>query len=1132
MEARVKPEFATNQHGKRVADAITGYFDQLIGAWREPFDLAIATAYFNPGGFALLAKQLEQAGTVRLLLGAQPKSDMARIRHLSREVAPSREEGRRLEEALRSLEQEAVTDRDLLGFSEETDVLLGRLVEWLERETVQVRRYGRGFLHGKTYLVTTNDDGAIAGSSNFTYAGLARNIELNLGQYQPGVVKQVRDWFNELWDDSEAYDLANLYRARFVPHNPYLIYLRMLYERYGAEVEDQAQQEGTGLRLTTFQQDGVWRAKRILDTYHGVLVADGVGLGKSFIAGELIREAVVERRQRVLLITPATLRDGPWRKFLADHQLGVESVSFEELTADSILNPGASGTGLRYSPNDYALVVIDEAHAYRNPETQRASVLRRLLAGSPPKQLVLLTATPVNNSLWDLFYLLGYFITNDAEFAASGIPSLKTHFAEAMATDPEDLSPDKLFDVLDGVAVRRTRHFVKKYYPLDTVTMGGVEVPITFPKPEPITVTYDFDSVLPGFFDRFAHALDCVDLDECDHGLAPGSPTLRLARYTPSLYLVDRNGAAAGDHLQQEVNLAGLLRAGLLKRFESSAAAFAQTCRRMAQSHVGFLAFLDVGLVPEPEVLSEWLGGESDEEYQDVVEAAVKLGSGARLGDFDAEALRAAVASDRELLLGFAAEAESVDRGHDPKLLRLAEELVTIAREAAAEAYGPDDERDKRKVLIFSYFADTVAWIEGFLSERVGTHPGLAPYRGRFASVSGVDALATISRNSAIWGFAPVSSEAPAGRDADRFDIIVTTDVLAEGVNLQQARHIINYDLPWNPMRLVQRHGRIDRIGSRHPRVFVRTYFPDRALDALLGLEDRLRRKIAQAASAIGVEGEILPGSKTSDLVFAQTREEIERIRVEDATLFETGGEVANAHSGEEYRQDLRAGLANPRLAEEVRSLPWGSGSGMIATDGIQGFVFCARVGDHPLVQYRFVNLSGSETVIAGDTLTALSRARADASTVRVLPEDVRRGAYDAWSLARDDILASWRRGEDPRSLQPPIPKAAREAAALLRRTPPPAGTSQEAVDEAIDAIEAPYGARILRMLREATANGDTDLERVAAVLALVRELGLRPAPVPEPLPVIEVDDIHLVCWQAIIPESADNPSGAGTTAS
>jgi hypothetical protein len=1113
----LKPEFATNRPGERVADALTGYFDHLIASWRDPFDLAIATAYFNPGGFALLANQLEQAGSIRLLLGAEPKSDLARVRHLSRDVAPTRADGLRLEEALRALEDDVITDRNLLGFTAETDALLERLVAWLDSESVQVHRYVNGFMHGKTFLVTTSDDGAIAGSSNFTYAGLARNIELNLGQYQPLVVERVRKWFDELWKDSQTYPLADLYRARFAPYNPYVVYLRMLYERYGAEVEDQAQQEGTGLRLTTFQQDGVWRAKRILEGFHGVVIADGVGLGKSFIAGELIREAVIERRQRVLLITPAALRDGPWASFLAEHQLGVESVSYEELTADRNLNVGAHGSGLRFAPNEYALVVIDEAHAYRNPETQRASVLRRLLAGTPPKQLVLLTATPVNNTLWDLFYLLGYFITNDAQFAASGIPSLKEHFAEAMATDPDDLSPDKLFDVLDAIAVRRTRHFVKKYYPHDTVWIGGAEIPVTFPTPEPITVTYNLDEVLPGFFTRFAHALDCAGLSECEHGLAPNAPTLQLARYTPSLYLRNRLArTAAGEQVQREVNLAGLLRAGLLKRFESSAAAFALTCRRMAQSHDGFLAFLDDGLVPEPEALDDWLSGESDAEYQAAIEAAVRRGTGVPIGDFDATALVSAARADRDLLIGFAIEAESVDAESDPKLVKLADGLADIASQAATEAFGPEDQRDKRKVLIFSYFADTVAWIESFLQSRVANDPRLAAFRGRVGAVSGDDALATVSRNAAVWGFAPLSSQASPGHDADRFDILVSTDVLAEGVNLQQARHIINYDLPWNPMRLVQRHGRIDRIGSRHSRVFLRTYFPDRALDQILQLEDRLRRKIAQAASAVGVEGEILPGSRTSDVVFAHTREEIERVRAEDATLFETGGEVGNAHSGEEYRQDLRAGLLDPRLAAEIRALPWGSGSGMAIAGGHPGYVFCARVGDHPVVQYRFVDVSEEPSIVAGDTLSSLARARADATTIRSLSDAQRRGAYAAWASARAHILAEWQRGEDARTLQASIPKAMRDSAALLRQAPPLPNVTQDEIDAAVDAIEAPYAPRIQRMFRELLATAQSSSEKTVAILALIRDLGLRAAPAPEPLPVITEEDIHLVCWMGL----------------
>ena len=318
----------------------------------------------------------------------------------------------------------------------------------------------------------------------------------------------------------------------------------MLWERYGAEVESEAG-DGAGIHLTSFQQDGEWRAQRILEERHGVLIADGVGLGKTFIAGELICKAARERRQRVLLVSPAALRDGPWKAFLEREQLGVKNLSYEELSRDRQLSPEGDGDHLLFDKDEYAMVVIDEAQAYRNPDAQRAAVLRRLLEGSPPKDLVPLTATPVNNSLWDLYYLLSYFIRNDAAFAHAGIRSLKDHFAEAMALGPDDLSADKLFDV---VAVRRTRHFVKRYYPGETVRIEGQDVPISFPTPRVIKVAYDIDAVLPGFFERFAHALDCGDGD-CEHEADVAAlPVLRLARYAPSRYL--RHGGAESYELQ------------------------------------------------------------------------------------------------------------------------------------------------------------------------------------------------------------------------------------------------------------------------------------------------------------------------------------------------------------------------------------------------------------------------------------------------------------------------------------------------------------------------------------------------------------------------------------------------------
>jgi uncharacterized phage-associated protein len=220
------------------------------------------------------------------------------------------------------------------------------------------------------------------------------------------------------------------------------------------------------------------------------------------------------------------------------------------------------------------------------------------------------------------------------------------------------------------------------------------------------------------------------------------------------------------------------------------------------------------------------------EEWQALLEEA-----GAESTDpYDVRKLRAAVEGDRAVLtdlLGKVSDHLTSDR--DPKLKALEAQLEAILNQAEREDVG--DARDRRKVLIFTYFDDTAVWIYDYLESALASPRRLAPYRGRLAAVTGERALGGISRDHAIYGFAPKTTEAPAGRDDDLYDILVTTDILAEGMNLQQCRNIINYDLPWNPMRLVQRHGRIDRIGSPHDVIYLRCFFPDRLLDQLLDLE-------------------------------------------------------------------------------------------------------------------------------------------------------------------------------------------------------------------------------------------------------------------------------------------------------
>ena len=1120
-----KPELAVNRDGRTVADALNGYITHAATAFVGGARLDIATAYFNIGGYMLLADSLDQLTGARILVGAEPTPPESRRRKLGVESPrPERAARSRLSQALANHQRDLTTERDMLGFSLEADAAAQRLVGWLRSERAEVRRLEDRFLHGKAFLVSDQSHGVVAGSSNFTRAGLSTNLELNLGNYAPHTVKQVAEWFDELWQEASDYDLAALFESRFEPHPPQLIYLRMLWERYGAELDAEAEADPTGakeIHLTSFQTDGLWRARRILAERNGVLIADEVGLGKTFLAGELIREATMDRRQRVLVITPATLRDGPWRAFMDQHMLPAELISYEELMADYRLNPDhATQVKLRAGVNEYAMVVIDEAHNLRNPATQRADALRRLLAGSPPKQLVLLTATPVNNSLWDLYHQLGYFLRNDAAFADVGIPSMRDHFARAMSINPDDLTPEHLFDVLDAVAVRRTRSFVKTYYPNDTVPIDGRDQIITFPTPRVRRVSYDLDAVLPGFFDRIAHALD-PDAN-------PDDPeSLTLARYAPSMYRLDQSPDT------YELQLAGLLRSGMLKRFESSPYAFAETCDRMANSHDAFLALLDQGRVATGDELADWMSADSDD-----IDAADKhadhhTGIHEDAAAYDIERLRKDVASDRDLLRSFAETARTVVRREDPNLAELIKQLAYIVAEAAESGTGEQDERNRRKVLVFSYYADTVDWIFEHLAETVPNDERLSAYRDRIASLSGN--TGTGSKEAVIWGFAPRTTDAPDGRDEDLYDIVVTTDVLAEGVNLQQARHIINYDLPWNPMRLVQRHGRIDRIGSHHSEVIIRCVFPDTRLDELLNLEERLHHKIRQAAASIGV-GEVLPDQPGQDLTFTETREEIERIRREEADLFERGGTARGALSGEEYRQELRQAIEQGWRAP-IEELPWGSGSGMAvgAGDGSRpGYIFCARVGDHDRAVFRYVELETNDTgspstgmpsatsvigtpLLQADTLGCLDRARPPAGfdTPRMLEDDTYRGAFDAWAIARADIVEKWNYLADKANLEPRVPPALARASEILR-THSPAELTQDQVDRSMDSLAAPYPERTVRTIRAAMAASDDPAEQAREIIRVIDALGLEPYVPPDPLPEITPEDVHVVCWLAL----------------
>lgn len=1080
-------DIADNLDYGSMEDALKAAIDGSVARLKSPPSLDIASGYFNLGGFSLLAEQLERLSGVRLLLGAEPPfegrtlpvklggphGENAIKQQLARQLA-------RQEESLR-------LDRNLTDFDPQSESVARRLIAMQRDGKLRVRRFKfPPFLHAKAFILS-DGEGVFVGSSNFTYAGLRKNLELNVSRKDTDPYTKARKWFENLWERSEDYDLARLYEDRFAPVPPWLVYMRALYERYGEQL-DQEHGGLSSIHLTTFQTDGVERARRILEQFGGVLVADSVGLGKSFIAARLIEDAR-RMHQRVLLVAPAALRDGSWARFMARTDLRVEVRSFEEIAAGKKDVDAA----------DYAMVVVDEAHGVRNPDADRSKALRKLLRGDPPKRLVMLTATPVNNSVWDLYYLLEYFIKQDAAFAESGVRSMRELFKQASRTDPDDLTPDLLFELLDRVVVRRTRHFVKKYYPHDRIRLpDGSEVEIEFPKPHVGELGYKLNELLPGFFRDFERLVMPED-DE---------PELSLARYQPSAFRKD------GETDQSELVLVGLVRSGMLKRFESSIEAFRKTVRRMVTHHEMFLQLLGKGKVATTRALDAVLELPTSD-TDEALETLEELEHENELDDarrYKVDELRDAVENDLSILRKFASRVEKVRPENSPKLNALVKALEQIAGQADKEGATPEAQRNNRKVLIFTYYADTMEWIFDFLENELATNPKLKHYRGRIAKVSSGEGT------DAVFGFAPVSMDAPPDRSDDLYDILVTTDVLAEGMNLQQCRNLINYDLPWNPMRLVQRHGRIDRIGSSHKDNYIFCFLPDDELDRLLELHDRIQDKVKVAARTVGVEAEILPGAETSEVVLG-VKDELERIKKGDASLLETAGEREAPESGEEFRQELRKALENARHKDAILGFPWTAGSA-IRTMGQPGFFFCARVGKEPV--FRFVSADGAQ--VDDRVLTSLRRIRCPEDAEHVLTEELRDKAYEAWRVAREHILSKWNFMTDPANLQPKIPPSMAKAADIVRNHGDPNWPADH-VAELVAKLQAPHGHKIQRPIQEAMRAHEEDPKQAAKRLAeVVEELGLQPYERPKPLELIYEDQVHLVCWMALVSNSPDQP--------
>jgi superfamily II DNA or RNA helicase len=1027
--------------------------------------LSVATGYVNLGGLHHLAVAVADGRRVRLLIGAAPDPALGADLPIDR-----------FERAVRAL----AAERDLARFPpSRAATQLGQIDTWLDQPTVEVRRYIGRFLHGKAYMFGTLTDAraAVVTSANLTSAGLHTNLELGLVDYHPPDCIAALTWFEALW--TQAADFGDELRALLFPDpglvDPQTVYLRALLDLYGDELSTTVPDVVvTSVALATFQSDGYERARRILARHHGVVYADGVGTGKTEIGLAFIEEYALRRGHHALVVAPAQLVP-IWQKRIHQARLPAQAVSYQQLASDEQLVP-SSPTRRRHLANardSYRLVIVDEAHALRSPDTTWHRAMESLLGGER-KDVVLLTATPVNNGLWDLYHLVMVFARHDRAFAPIGIPSVRDMFLQAGANerDPENLDTDVLFPLADAVSVRRDRRFIEEHYPGAVFPDG---TPVRFPTPLSATVRYDLDSAHPQLFEDIVGWIG----------------NLTMARYRPSRYALDEAEASA------ETSLGGLLQSAILKRFESCWAACLATVKDMVVAHDIFLASWDNGFVPSKAALrTAVLTTDEVGLVESVAELLNTDGEARSVDEFRSE-YRGEVAADREWLLLIRDRLRTLDAATDPKLATL--QLILA-------------ESPSKKVAVFATYADTVRYLDEHLPILVGGRERV--------TVIGTDTDPDM-RTRALARFAPNTVVEPGYSPPDgEVDLLLSTDVLSEGQNLQQAGAVVSYDMPWNPQRVVQRNGRVIRLKSPHETVTLTTMLPVAGdLDRALRLEATIRRKVV-AARLYGMETPVIDPVEAEQQQYAELQHYAARLADGDPALLDadSNDRTTGTFTGEALRAQLLRAVAEGELAR-LDSLPWGIGAAFrqgagVPSSSAPGIFFACRTKAGRRY-WRFVETGGAVIVSEAEILRGIDPGTALGADLDTIGIDLE----GAWSIATASIIAEHNGMTDPRRAEERIGPLQSFALDLLRdprvMLPPGAADAEEALSaERSSAVRQALGEVRSQLLQERISRE----EAASAIVAVVARFGLRAVEPPPLLDPIVDEDIGVVCWMAVLP--------------
>jgi len=853
--------------------------------------------------------------------------------------------------------------------------LASQCAEWI-REKVELR-YTTGPIPQGTIVLRNGDSiplQVVLGSFAFSTQGLGitpgNPLSLIQASEGPEESAALSGWFDSLWtnlspDTDAPATILNALDSLAAPRDPFTIYALILHSLFSGRDdeldEERVVKSATGIRKTIvwqklykFQRDGVVGAIDKLNRFGGCIIADSVGLGKTFEALAIIKYHEL-RNDRVLVLCPKRLRDN-WtlygandrRNILAADRFNYDVLNHTDLSRDGGLSGDIDLAHVNWG--NYDLVVIDESHNFRNKRTPRQGgetrydrLMRRIIREGVKTRVLMLSATPVNNRLADLRNQIAFATEgDDAALQDHGIGSIAstTRLAQKQFNRWLDLSdsartPARLvemlgfdyFGLLDALTIARSRRHIEKYY--------GTEETGRFPERlKPVNIKADVDAS-----DSFPA------IREINQEIR----RLHLASYAPLRYVLPhrqeaydakysteiRGGEGFFRQVDREESLIHLIRVNLLKRMESAVSSFALTVERQLRDVEVTIERIDA----QGEELEEI--DISDIDPDDPAFESLLVGRKVKvlLNDVDLVRWRQDLVEDRNRLEMLRAAARDVTPERDAKLAALRE----VIQNKCQDPINPGN----RKLIIFTAFADTAQYLYTQLApwaqEVIGVEAALVTGSGRTqTTVPGLRKdLASI-----LTAFAPRAKERPEELEADGdLDILIATDCISEGQNLQDCDWLINYDIHWNPVRIIQRFGRIDRLGSPNERIQLVNFWPNMELEEYLDLEQRVSgRMVLLDISATGEENliEKQSGDPMNDLEYRRKQ----LLKLQDAVIdledLSTGVSIADL-----TLTDFRIDLAEYRREHQgvLDSLPLGV-CGVTTTRDAEiepGIIFCLR---------------------------------------------------------------------------------------------------------------------------------------------------------------------------------------------